>query len=92
MKYKIKEGYICRKIGTGFTAVAMGEAMNDFNGMIRLNTVGAEIWKMLEAEACTEDTIVQNLLARCEGAGEERVRGDVKAFLEKIRFALDTEE
>ena len=91
MKYRIKEGYVCHKIGTGYVAVAVGDAGGEFNGMIRLNAIGAEIWKMLQADWCTEEMIVQDLVARCEGAQESKVREDVSAFLEKIRFAVEEE-
>lgn len=92
MKYKIKEGYICHKIGTGYAAVTVGDAADEFNGMIRLNAIGAEIFKMLQADWCTEEMIVQDLVSSCEGAEESKVRDDVSAFLEKIRFALEEEE
>ncbi len=92
MKYKVKEGYICHNIGAGFVIVTVGDASDEFNGMIRLNAIGAEIWRMLKADWCTEEMIVRSLTARCEGAEENKVRGDISAFLEKIRFALDVEE
>ena len=34
---RIKEGYIINKLGDGFVVVSVGEASNDFNGVIRLN-------------------------------------------------------
>ena len=38
---KVKKGFILRKLGTEYMAVAIGEASKKFNGMIRLNGTGA---------------------------------------------------
>ena len=37
---KVKKGFILRKLGTEYMAVAIGEASKNFNGMIRLNGTG----------------------------------------------------
>lgn len=89
MKYRAKKGFICRNIGKGHVIIAIGDAARDFKGMVRLNTVGAEIWKMLEDGWCEEETIVQNLVSRCKGAEESRVREDVSSFLKDVRLIID---
>lgn len=92
MKYRAKNGFVSCNICDGHVIIATGDATREFKGVIRLNEVGAEVWKMLEAGWCTEEMIVQNLTARCKGAEESEVRGDVSSFLETLRPVIDETE
>ena len=57
---KIKDGYILREIAEIPVAVPVNDAARSFNGMMRLNSTGAFLWRLLErkmekeqlAEAC----------------------------------------
>ena len=42
---KIKSGFITKKIGDKIVAVAVGERIKSFNGMITINETGEFIWK-----------------------------------------------
>ena len=48
---KTKKGFLLRRLGDEYMAVAIGEASRHFNGMIRLNETGAFYWKELEDAA-----------------------------------------
>ena len=48
---RIKEGYIIRKLGIGYIVVTVGDASDDFNGLIRLNEPGAFLWQEAPAES-----------------------------------------
>ena len=45
---KIKDGYILREIAEIPVAVPVNDAARSFNGMIRLNSTGAFLWRLLE--------------------------------------------
>lgn len=45
---KIKDGYILREIAEISVAVPVNDAARSFNGMIRLNSTGAFLWRLLE--------------------------------------------
>lgn len=80
---KIKREFVLRKIAGDTLLVPTGKTALDMNGMLTLNDVGAEIWKMLP-EAESEEAIVQKLLAEYD-ASVETIRGDVSEFLARLR-------
>lgn len=84
---KIKKGFILRKLGTEYMAVAIGEASKNFNGMIRLNGTGALYWKELE-KGTTKDFLVTKTLEEYEGVTEDTARHDVEEFLDSISVAI----
>ena len=60
-----------------------GKTALDLNGMLTLNEVGAEIWRMLP-EVQSEEEIVGRLL-RDYDAEPAQVRADVSDFLGHLR-------
>jgi len=84
---KVKKGFILRKLGTEYMAVAIGEASKNFNGMIRLNGTGAFYWKELE-KGTTRDLLVTKTLEEYEGVTEDTARHDVEEFLDSISVAI----
>ena len=46
---KIKREFVLREIAGDILLVPVGKTALDLNGMLTLNEVGAEIWKMLPA-------------------------------------------
>lgn len=71
--------------------VAIGEASQNFNGMIRLNETGAFYWRELE-NGITEDGLVEKMLERFEDLDEDIARKDLKEFLASVEIALDYED
>lgn len=57
---RVKEGFVLREVGGQTVVIATGEASENFHGMIKLNTVGTEIWKGL-SEGLSEEEIVRRL-------------------------------
>ena len=84
---KVKKGFILRKLGTEYMAVAIGEASKNFNGMIRLNGTGSFYWKELE-KGTTRDLLVTKTLEEYEGVTEDTARHDVEEFLDTISVAI----
>ncbi|MFQ6818764.1 MAG: PqqD family protein [Blautia sp.] len=85
---KVKKGFILRKLGTEYMAVAIGEASRNFNGMIRLNGTGAFYWKELE-KGTTKEDLVSQTLEKYEGVTEETALHDVEEFLDTISVAVE---
>ena len=79
----IKREFVLREIAGDLLLVPTGKTALDLNGMLTLNEVGAEIWKMLP-EVADEEEIVQRLLNDYEAKAED-IRPDVTAFLDKLR-------
>ena len=84
---KVKKGFILRKLGTEYMAVAIGEASKNFNGMIRLNGTGAFYWKELE-KGTTKEQLVAKTLEEYEGVTEDTASRDVEEFLKSISVAI----
>lgn len=80
---QVKRDFILREIAGDILLVPTGKTALDLNGMMTLNSVGADIWKMLP-EVESEDEIVTRLLAEYE-AQPEQVKSDVEEFLNKFR-------
>ena len=86
---RIKEGYIIRKLGLGFVVVTIGDASNEFNGLIRLNESGAFLWQSIMDGADTKKKLVAEMLDRYDGLDEETAEKDLDEFLATVAFALE---
>lgn len=82
---KIKEGFLLRKLGNEYVAVAMGKARKSFNGLIRMNDTGKILWDCLKEDR-TEEELVKYLTAEYE-VNEAEAGADVHAFAEKLKKA-----
>lgn len=80
---KIKLDFVLREIAGDILLVPAGKTALDLNGMITLNAMGAELWKMLP-EAEDEEALVQRVLDEYDAEPAE-VRADVSAFLGRLR-------
>ena len=85
---KIKKGFLLRRLGDEYMAVAIGEASKNFNGMIRLNETGAFYWEILE-KGTIEEELLEKTLERYQEVDKETARIDIKDFLNSISIALD---
>ena len=69
--YRVKEGFIIRKIGGYVMAVPTGTQTSEMHGMIALNETGELLWNLLEkgadyeklADALVEHYEVENSVA-----------------------------
>lgn len=80
---KVKLEFVLREIAGDILLVPAGKTALDLNGMLTLNEVGAEIWRMLP-EVQSEEEIVGRLL-RDYDAEPAQVRADVSDFLGHLR-------
>ena len=86
---KIKEGFIIKKLGTGYVVVTVGQASKDFNGMIRLNPAGEFLWKSIQDRKDNRDKLVEAMLDRYDDLDEATARADLDEFLESVKIALE---
>lgn len=85
---KMKKGFVLRKMGEGYIAVAVGAASQAFNGMIRLNESGKFLWEQMET-GIERDALVQKILEQFDGLDRETAETDLDEFLESIQVALE---
>lgn len=83
MIYKVKSGFIVRKIGTQIMAVPVGQRTSEFHGMIALSESGELLWQALTSGA-EEQQLADILLEHYEVAPETAL-ADVKTFLQGLQ-------
>ena len=81
---KINRDFTIQKVGGSYVAVAVGETSKKFHGMIRLNETGAFLWKQMTERDCTEDELVEALLAEYE-IDRETAANDVRRMLDSLK-------
>ena len=80
---KKKLDFVLREIAGDLLLVPTGKTALDLNGMLTLNEVGGEIWKLLD-EVETEEEIVDRL-EQVYNVEKEVLREDVREFMGKLR-------
>lgn len=82
---KTKKGFMLRQTAGRNIVVAVGQASEEFNGLITLNETGAFLWKMLQAGTTYED-MLKELLDEYD-VSEADAKAGIDAFLKSIRDA-----
>ena len=80
---EIKLDFVLREIAGDLLLVPAGKTALDFNGMITLNEMGGEIWKLLP-HVKDEEELISRLLEEYE-VQEDVLRRDVNAFLGELK-------
>lgn len=80
---KLKDGYILREIAGEAVLIPSGQNALEFNGIIALNAISAEIWKLLQANADREQ-ILHSILDAYD-VTEEVAAADLDEFLDQLR-------
>ena len=83
MVYKLKSGFILRKIGNQIMAVPVGAQTSHIHGMIALSESGELLWNAL-ADGAQEHVLVELLLQNYE-IDQPTAQADVKAFLNGLQ-------
>ncbi len=81
---RLRYQFVVREVDGTPVAVAVGRDNEKFNGMIKLNTTGGVIFKMLSEGNPTQQELLHQLAHRF-GIEEETVRPSVLDFLEQLR-------
>jgi hypothetical protein len=80
---EVKMDFVLRDIAGDLLLIPAGKAALDLNGMLTLNEVGGEIWRLLP-EVKDEEELVRRLLELYE-VEEPELRKDVADFLDSLR-------
>ena len=81
---KINRDFTIQKVGGSYVAVAVGETSKTFHGMVRLNETGAFLWKLMAEKDCTEEMLVDAILAEYD-VDRETAAADVHYIVEQLR-------
>ena len=79
---KVEKDFVLREIAGDYVIIPTGKTVLAFNGLITVNEVGADLWKMLQSDVSFED-LVQGILEDYE-VDEETAREDIQEFLDTL--------
>lgn len=79
---RVDKEFVLREIAGDYIIIPTGKTVLEFNGLITVNEVGVDIWKMLQEEVTFED-LVKGILAEYDVA-EEVAREDIQEFLDTL--------
>lgn len=80
---KLKYKFVVREVAGQAVALPVGEDAKNFNGMIKLNSVGEYIFKLLENDVTTEE-IIKSITEKYDVTPED-ARPSVEGFLETLK-------
>lgn len=79
---KIKSGFVLHSMGSENVVVAVEERTADFRGMIRLNSTGAFLWRLMEKD-CTKQSLAAALVQEY-GISEKLAEEAVDSFISQF--------
>ncbi len=82
MIYKIKDGFVLRKIGPQIMAVPVGKLTSEIHGMIALSESGAVLWNLL-LQGADKESLVTALLDEYE-IDRQTAEKDTERFIESL--------
>lgn len=86
---KIKDGYVIKKLGTGYVVVAVGNVAKEFHGVIRMNPAGAFLWQSIADGNDTKDKLIRTMMDYYDGLDEATAGRDLDEFLDSVGFAIE---
>ena len=81
---KLKYEFITNEIADKIVAVAVGEDLENFNGFIKMNDIGAYIFNMLKNDV-TEETIVAAMVKDYPDENEAEIKETVSGFIAGLK-------
>lgn len=81
---KLKYEFVVNQVADKMVAVAVGDALSEFNGFIKMNDIGAEIFEILKNDVTIEE-IVKIMLEKHPDATEAEALETVTEFTNKLK-------
>lgn len=80
---KIKDGYILKEVAGSNIVIATGKQKLNFNGIMTFNSVGADVFNMLDGTNSVDEIVAK--IANDYGVSVERVKTDVENLIKKMK-------
>lgn len=81
---KLKYNFVTNEVADKIVAVAVGDDLDRFNGFIKMNDVGAEIFEILKNDVTLEE-IIKLMLEKHPEATEEEATETITEFVYKLK-------
>jgi hypothetical protein len=79
---KIDRSFVLREIAGEYIIIPTGKTALEFNGLITVNEIGMELWKMLQNDVTFEDLL--NGIMEEYDVDEDVAKEDIQDFLDKL--------
>lgn len=83
MIYKVKDGFIVRKIGNQIMAVPVGKQTTDIHGVIALSESGELLWNALQNGADIET--LMGIIMDNYDVDSDTAKADIQKFLDGLK-------
>lgn len=83
---KLKYNFVINQVAGTQVAVAVGEDLPRFNGVIKMNETGAFIFNLLKEDS-TEEDIIQALKKEYPDTDEQELKSAAESFIAKLKEA-----
>lgn len=83
---KLKYNFVVNEVAGNMVAVAVGDDVTKFNGFIKMNRKGAEIFERLKTET-TVDTIVEEMAKLYPESDVNEIKQSVESLVAKLKTA-----
>lgn len=81
---KLRYKFVINEVADQMVAVVIGDDLEKFNGFVKMNDIGAYIFKKLENDV-TEDMIVADMVKDYPDATEAEIRETVSGFITGLK-------
>ena len=81
---KLKYKFVINEVADQMVAVVIGDDLEKFNGFVKMNDIGAYIFKKLENDV-TEDMIVADMVKDYPDATEAEIRDTVSGVITGLK-------
>ncbi|MBP3706545.1 MAG: PqqD family protein [Clostridia bacterium] len=81
---KLKYQFIINEVADQMVAVAVGDDMEKFNGFVKMNDIGVQIFELLKNEI-TLDEIIAEMLKKHPESTEQEARETITEFTDKLK-------
>lgn len=83
---KLKYNFVVNEVAGNMVAVAVGDDVTKFNGFIKMNRKGAEIFERLKTET-TVDTVVEEMAKLYPESDVNGIKQSVESLVAKLKTA-----
>ena len=81
---KLKYNFVINEVADKMVAVAVGDDLEKFNGFIKMNDVGAQIFEILKNDV-ELDEIVNLMMAKHPDSTKEEAEETVSGFVNELK-------
>lgn len=79
---KLKYDFVIQEVGTDYFAVANGESTKEFSNLIKLNSVGKDIFEKLKEDTTIEE-VIKFIKDKYDG-DDEMIEKSVRSFIDNL--------